>query len=538
MTHVRHIHGDARYALVRPLFRCSASIRRSEWGSHGIAALFFGIAFVLQVVNARNTAAAPPHYRVGACLAARELPPSLQGETTAHYSRRMIADIENIADAIKYSLPKGVDMAVDHIILAKEPDILPGPRACMLVNEKRKYDIWLVLTYEAASFTYQVSQRGGEEVLEANPEPLPDAARTRALLAEAGARIAGKSVLSTVTPVQVVDSSNRGIIFLYDSSGSMLQTDPGALYRLGVEQRIGEIIAHASKPGEPPIPFAVVVFADRAVALEREPGVPWFETTPDGLDRARTQLGSVKDIGNTNIGAAFAQVEQLISSRKKIGHWHVVFLTDGEPTAGVTSYAQIKNLVTAALGGKSTLSAIVYHGSDSSRAGLADLVRATLDGSGHSGEIIDLKVGDTLETVSSSLDRIAFLINQSTVRDEAALICTQVVGAPKMECELDQSRPHALRFGAAQKVTFIVDMAAFPGGRCTVAVENQGLGSEPRTIELPAGRSDATLTDPSFTISLSRSSDRVFLTIDMTKGRLNGDWKIKLTAEAAKGGPP
>jgi hypothetical protein len=375
-------------------------------------------------------------------------------------------------------------------------------------------------------------------VLESNPEPLPDAAQTRELLAEAGARIVGKSVQVTAAPVQVAGNASRGIVFLYDSSGSMHETDHGARNRLGVGQTIGEIVAQTAQ-----IPFAVVVFADDAEALESKPGSNWFDTTPADLQVAQTRLASAfKDIGNTNIGAAFKQVERLISSRKDVEHWDIVFLTDGAPTAGITDYREIKKLVTAALGGKSTLSVIALHGNDplhTQSAKLEELAHVTLDGSGHSGKYIPVKIGDDPRAVRSRIEEIALLITRSTIRDETTLLCTHASGTPKVECELDQSQPHALRFGAAQKVTFMVDTTVLPGGKCAATIKNEGLGTEPRTIELPEGQKTATLSDPGFVISLSRSPDRVFLTIEkLAKGRLNGDWQIKLTAEAAAGGAP
>jgi Mg-chelatase subunit ChlD len=531
------MRGDARCALARSLLRCSAPPRRREASNHSVAALFLCVAFVLPIVSARDATAAPPHYRVGACLSAKQFPEHLKNETTTHYKKRMKSEIENIANAIKRNLPRGVVMDVVPIILPN-PEILPGPGACKSTNEdKRKYDFWLILTYDKTSFLYEVRQPDGL-VLETNPDPLPDAAQTRELLAEAGARIVGKSVQVTAAPVQVTENASRGIIFLYDSSGSMQETDHGARNRLGVGQSIGEIVAQQAQ-----IPFAVVVFADDAEALERKPGSNWFDTTTADLQVAQTRLTTAfRDIGNTNIGAAFKQVGRLISSRKDIERWHVVFLTDGEPTAGITDYGEIKKLVRAALGGKSTLSVIALHGNDplhTQSAKLEELAHAIMDASGHSGVFIPVRIGDDPKAVRSRIDDIAFLIIQSTVRDETTLLCTHASGAPKVECELDQSQPHALRFGAAQKVTFIVDTTVLPGGKCTATIKNEGLGTEPRTVELPEGQKTATLSAPDFMITLSRTRDRAFLTIEkLAKGRLNGDWQIKLTAEAAVGGTP
>lgn len=506
-------------------------------GNHGVAALFLCLALVLPIVSARDATAAPPHYRVGACLSAKQFPPMLKGETAAPYAKRMKSEIEKIANAIKRQLPRGVVMDVVPII-RPNPHILPGPRVCNPTDEEnRKYDFWLILTYDNTSFEYKVSQPDGL-MLETHPDPPPDAAQTRELLAEAGARIVKKSVQVTAAPVQVTENASRGIIFLYDSSGSMQETDHGARNRLGVGHTIGELVAQTEQ-----IPFAVVVFADDAEALESKPGSNWFDTTPADLQVAQTRLASAfKDIGNTNIGAAFKQVGRLISSRKDIEHWHIVFLTDGEPTAGITDYGQIKKLVTAALGGKSTLSVIALHGNDplhTQSAKLEELARATMDGSGHSGEFIPVRIGDDPRVARSRIEGIAHLITRSTVRDETTLLCTHASGAPKVECELDQRQPHALRFGAAQKVTFIVDTTVLPGGKCTATIKNEGLGTEPRTVELPEGQKTATLSAPGFMITLSRTRDRAFLTIEkLAKGRLNGDWQIKLTAEAAVGGTP
>jgi len=460
-------------------------------------------------------------------------------ETPEHYYTRMISELKDIANAIKHNVHNGVVMDVIPILLVKPADILPGPRACGPPEAaKRKYDIWLNLTYKETRFLYELHQWDGVEfkLLETTPDPLPDATQMRVLLAEAGTRIGQKSVQPI--PVEVRRDVSRGIIFLYDSSGSMQQTDHGARNRLGVGQAIGEIVAQTAH-----VPFAVVVFADSADVLESKPGSSWFDTTPADLQVAQTRLaGAFKDMGNTNIGAAFEKVALLISSRKDIDRWHVVFLTDGEPTAGNTNYAQITKLVTAALGGKSTLSVIALHGNDplhTQQAKLEELARVTTDGTGQSDEVINLKMGDDPKVFRSRIEKIAFPIIQATVRDESMLLCTQKTGVKKVECELDPSQSHALRFGAAQKVSFVVDTTAFPAGTCTATIENQGLGAKPRTVVLPAGQPRATLSEPGFKIVLSRSSDRVFLVVEkLAKGRLNGDWQIKLTAEAAAGSTP
>lgn len=535
MTHVRHMHDDARCAWVRPLLRCSASPRRREAGNHGVVALFLCLAFVLSIASVRDATAAPPRYRVGACLSARQFPSPLKNESKAHYQNRMKREIEEIANAIKRDLPRGVVMDVVPIVRTN-PEILPGPRACNQTDkEKREYDLWLRLTYDETSFEYEVYQPDGL-LLETNPDPPPDAAQTRELLAKAGARIVGKSVQVTASPIQVVGNANRGMIFLYDSSSSMYDTDRRAQNRLSVGRKIGEIVAHTAQ-----IPFAVVVFDTGAVALESKPGSNWFDTTQADLQVAQTRLASaLKDQGNTNIGAAFEQVERLIKLQAGIEQWHVVFLTDGEPTAGITDYGQITKRVTAALGGKSTLSVIALYGKDPShtqQAKLEDLVRAVMDGSNRSGEFIPVKMGDDPTAVQSRIEGIAHLINRSTVRAQTTLLCTRPSGVPQVECELDQSQSHALRFGAAQKVTFIADATALPGGKCTATIENAGLGTERRTVELPEGQKAVTRSDPGFTMTLSRLPDHVFLTIErLAKGRLNGDWQIKLTAEDAQGG--
>lgn len=544
MTYFKHMRGNRRSGFAGSLRRLTTSLTRRDAERHWPTAIFLGLALVLQIASARDASAAPHHYRVGACLAAKDLPPARKGESPAQYYKRIINELKSIADTIKRDVPKGV-MKVDPILLSPEPT-MPDPRGCAQPNDKKRdYDIWLELTYEEnGSFLFKVSQREGEDlkVIDTNPDPWPDAARTRELLAEIGQRIAAKSVQSTVVPVEQISSVRRGIIFLYDSSGSMQETDRGARNRLGVGTTIGDIVAHSAQIGELPIPFAAVVFADRAEALESKPGSKWFETTPADLEVARTRLASaLKDIGNTNIEAAFKEVALLINSRNDIKHWDIVFLTDGAPTAGITDYGKISKLVTASLGDKSTLSVVALHGNDplhTEEAKLAELVRATMDGTGHSGEIINLKMGDDLGVFRSNIERIAFLINQSTVRSEAVLKCTSESGAERVECELDQSQPHALRFGAAQQVTFIADATALPGGKCTATIENQGLGPAPRTVELLEGQSTATLTDAGFEIVLSRSNDRVFLMIEMTSGRVNGDWQIGLTMDAATARKP
>jgi hypothetical protein len=530
MSHLEDRRGRRPGELARPLL--------ALWSTAISCCLGFGL--MLTIVP--EASAAPPPYRVGACLAAKDLPPPQRGETAMQYYKRTIKDLENIADAIKRKVPKNA-MAVDYILLSSAPT-MPAPRDCMRPNDKkRNYDIWLTLTYEEdGHFLYEVSQREGDELklIDTSPDPWPDAARTQALLVAVGLRIVGQSMPPTPVPVEKVNDASKGIIFLYDSSGSMQETDHGARNRLSLGQTIGEIVANTAQAGTPPVPFAVVVFEDTAKALEHTPGSNWFETTPADLQAARTRLAAaLKDMGNTNIEAAFNEVQRLMSSRQDIQHWNIVFLTDGEPTAGLTDYGKLTGLVRSVLGDKSTLSVVALHGKDplhTEQEKLAGLVRAIMDHTGQSGEIINLKDGDDLAGFRSSIEKIAFLINRSSVRDEVALQCTHHA-RPKerVECELDKNKPHALRFGAAQKVMFIADTTSLPSGRCTVRIENQGLGSGPQTVQLPEGQPSEVVTQPGFKIALSRSTGRVFLMIEMTDGRVNGDWQIKLTVDAASG---
>jgi len=472
------------------------------------------------------------------------MPPPRKGESAKQYYTRTVNELKDIAGAIMQNAPKGA-MDVQYVNLANAQK-LPSPRECLSGDDKKRdYDLWLVLTYEEnATFLFKVKQRDGGsfKLTDTNPEPLPDAARTRALLAEIGQRVVGRAVQAPAVSGEKLHDASRGIIFLYDKSGSMYETDRGAQNRLAVGQRIGEIVAQATQSGAQPIPFAMVVFADDAETLESKPGTKWFETNPAGLQVARARLASaLKDMGNTNIEAAFKQVETLIESRKDIERWHVVFLTDGAPTAGTTDYGQITKKVTAALGGKSTLCVIALHGNDPSHtedAKLAELVRAIMDPTGQSCEITNLKQEGDPEAFRRDVDRIAFLINRSTVRDEAALTCTYDSAANRLECENDKSQPHTLRFGAARKITFVADTTAVPGGKYTATIQNEGLGTSPRTIVLPEGQTSKSLTEPGFHIVLSRSSNHMFLNIGMTSGRMNGDWQIKLSAEATAGGKP
>ena len=142
------------------------------------------------------------------------------------------------------------------------------------------------------------------------------------------------------------------------------------------------------------------------------------------------------------------------------------------------------------------------------------------------------------KTFRNSIDSIAYLLSRSTVRDEVGLKCVYNTAGEQVECELDRNQPHALRFGAAQKVMFIADTTALPGGKCTARIENQGLGAAPRTVVLPEGQATASLKEDALQIELSRNSDRLYLTIDVTGGRVNGDWQIKLTMDAPAGAKP
>ena len=354
------------------------------------------LIFVLQATHPRDATAAPRTYRVGACLSAQDMPPPRKGESEMQYYQRTIDELKHIAAAIQPTALKG-QMEVEYNLLSRAPT-LPNPRACAQASKgKRDYDIWLELTYEEnETFLFDVSQRDGQDLklIATNPEPWPDAIQTRALLAEVGQRLVVGSSQPTAPTAKNLDAS-KGIIFIYDSSESMRETDPEKHNRLNVVPAIGELLVHT---GASPIPFAMVVFSDSAKTLDDGSGSPWFQTTPAGFEAARVQLRpALEDIGNTNIGAAFQEAQRLMASRKDIDRWHVVFLTDGAPTTGIMDYGKITQVVTTALGGKSTLSVVALHGNDPLRTEevkLAQLVRATMDGSNQSGEIINLKIGD------------------------------------------------------------------------------------------------------------------------------------------------
>ncbi len=487
-----------------------------------------------------HAAAAPRPIIVGACLSTRWAPPPRNGQTKREYYSETITQLKSVAGAIQ-SKVLGTAMTIKYIILSSGTTF-PSPHDCAQASANSdKYDIWLELIYEEnETFLFEVSQRAGEDltVIASNPEPLPDAAKTRALFAELGQRItATQSHTAGLIPIEDVKRPSKGIIFVYDTSGSMYETDPKARNRLEVSRTIGAILEHNAQNALYSMPFAMVVFADAAKVLEGPAGSKWFQTTRDDFARARVVLApALLGMGRTNIGAAFAEVGQLISSRTDVERWHVIFFTDGVPTVGITDYHQITRAVATALGGKSTLSVIALHDKDPSHtsdAKLTELVRATLDDTGHAGEIINLTAGDDLKDFQSDLERVAFLVEGSTVRDKVELRCTHDREARTARCEVDRNQTHALRFGAARKVTFIADTTDLPNGTCTATLENQGLGATPRTVQLPEGQQTAALTDAAFKITLLRSSGRVSITIEMLDGRLNGDWQIALEMNAA-----
>ena len=85
-------------------------------------------------------------------------------------------------------------------------------------------------------------------------------------------------------------------------------------------------------------------------------------------------------------------------------------------------------------------------------------------------------------------------------------------------------------------MTFIANATGLPDGGCIATIQNQGLGSGPRTVQLPEGQQGVVLADTRFKITLSRGNGRISLTIEMLDGRLNGDWQIALTMSGATGG--
>lgn len=502
--------------------------------------LFF-LAFVLQISRVSVASAAPPPFRVGACLSAKDMPEARVGESDKQHYERTMTELKDIARSISQKVRASM-MTVEYPILPPGP-IPPSPIDCDKFPQKREYDIWLRLIYmtKDGGFVFDVFKWKGPNLVrfETNPDgngSWPDANETRELLADAGQRIVESKTQSTVGPTlfKEIRNARSGIIFVYDSSGSMNVTDHSAQNRLNVTETIGDILMHTTQVRRQPVPFAVVVFAKDAEVLENTPGSKWFQTTQADLQTARPRLiKALKDNGQTNIGAAFEEVKQLMESRKDIEHWHVVFLTDGVPTAGITDYAELTESIKTDLGGKSTLSAIALNGDEprhTETAKLAALVDAIQDAAGEHGRITTVK-HDDLARFTSAVEDIAYLIGGLTVRAEEMLKCTYDSSTERTECKVDNSKPHALQFGAARKVKFIADTTALPEGKCAVAISNQGLGTQ-RTLELSEGQQNTVLHDPAFDILLSRSRDKVFLEIEMKTGRVNGDWQIVLTVDA------
>lgn len=499
-----------------------------------------GLAVLMSLVGAGH--AAPRHFRVGACLSARAMPPPRKGQTKKQYYSESIEQLKNVAAAFTAKVnPDAVTM--NYIVLSSNLR-LPSPHDCAQASgSSSSYDVWLELIYdENATFIFEVSQRDGPDLTLAasSPEPPPDATRARALLADIGQRIvAPRPQPAGPVPLDTARRTNKGIIFVYDTSGSMYETDPHERNRLEVSKTIGAILEHNAQNAVHPLPFAIVLFADSAQVLDASPDSKWFQTTHDDFARVQQLLApALKGMGRTNLGAAFAEVEKLIQSRADIEHWHVILFTDGVPTIGIMDYRQITQAVGTALAKKSTLSVIALHDSNPAHtadASLTELVRATLDDTGQTGEIINLIAGADPRSLQPELERIAFLIDDSTVRDRTELTCTHDVPEQRIRCELDKKQVHALRFGAARKVTFIANTTGLSTGECTMVIENQGLGTGPRTIQLPAGQQSAVLTEAAFKLTLLRGTGRMSVTIEMLNGRLNGDWQISLTLSEAAG---
>lgn len=512
---------------------------RRRIGSGWCTALL-GLAVLGSMVHVGH--AAPRPLRVGACLSARAMPPPRKGQNAKQYFSDSIEQLKSVAAAFTAKVDAAA-VTMDYIVLSSGLR-LPSPHDCAQASGSNStYDVWLELIYdENATFIFEVSQRDGQDLTLAagSPEPSPDATRARALLADIGQRIVEpRPQPAGPVPLDGTRRTNKGIIFVYDTSGSMYETDPKERNRLEVSKTIGAILEHNAQNAVHPLPFAIVLFADGAKVLDSSPDSKWFQTTHDDFARAQQLLApALKGMGRTNIGAAFLEVGQLINSRTDIEHWHVILFTDGVPTIGITDYRQITQAVSAALARKSTLSVIALHGNDPTHtadAKLSELVRATLDDTGQTGEIINLIAGADPRSFQTELEQIAFLIDDSTVRDQTELKCARGLQEQRLRCALDQNQVHALRFGAARKVTFIANTAGLSTGECTATIENQGLGTGPRTIQLPAGQQSAVLSDAAFKITLLRGTGRMSVTIEMLNGRLNGDWQIALILSDATG---
>lgn len=502
--------------------------------------LVIAMACIAQSTHIAEVASAPLQVRMGVCLGWQATPPRSSNETDVTYRRRMIGELTAIADTIHQNINSAI-FRVSYFTGAQSGNGLgmQDPNECVINPAKDSFDMWFTLVFKPGglyAWRVEVKINGEFHTVDTSRVPLPSEARTRALLPDIGLRVAQGSWPQAPSPSP--RRTRAGVIFVYDASSSTYQSDPDAWNRRNVTTRIAEILAGLSFSQAAP-PFSVVTFADRANVLERSPGSPWFAAVPADLQLLGAQLApALKAKGLTNISAAFDAVDKLIKSRTDIDYWHIILFTDGVPTSGIRNYAELTALVKATLTGKSTLSIVELYSQQQSQTTIRDLrglVDAIMDDAGNSGDVIGLRAQTDLRQSYGAIDRIAYLIRDSTIRDETSLNCKYDPGSDTAQCALDNSKVHALRLGTTHRVTFVIDTGVLTGRVCTATIRNQRITSD-WSVVLPHNQDVATMTESAFKITLRRGDGRIYITVDAGTVSLNGDWQLALSLGAASAG--
>jgi hypothetical protein len=502
--------------------------------------------------------------RIGVCASASDLLPATANESFDAQLKRTRTELKSITDAVGVGARSKLQNAPDAIQVESSPawDLpdaaLPAPRVCSAPGRRSLYDAWVFVNHQKdGRYLFTVERVTTGEIVASNPQdPLPDAAKARALLQLAGQHIVGPEAVVAPIPQQSLPAIEAveavpGIVFLVDRSFSNSdekdnpkfrnaegwKSDPHAKNRLAVFSRIVEAVGQRAAGTGSASPYAVISFGDAASVLTSG-GAHWFRCT-DPVDPVRRALAiALTDDQQTNLGDAIAKAGLLMAERPEVKTWHVILMSDGQPTVGVLD----KGLTEAAgkaFQGKATLSAFSLfasqHRAYANEVLMQGMVQNVADGAGRRGLLVSVRNDVAPQTWFSRADEVALLISRSTVRTTFRVPCTGSAGV--LRCEVRSKQDDRVRLGALKEAMFVFGAAGFTRGKCQISLTNQGLPGGFSSIDLPEGQQEQERNEHGVVVKVRRGEDRIYLHLRSASESLNGDWGVSVLLGAG-GTPP
>lgn len=427
------------------------------------------------------------------------------------------------------------------------------PRDCARSPRRAEFDAWAnVFDTGDGHYILHLTRGQTEELVLGPSSSPPDLAQAKALLAQAARTLLRPPPVHDPIPVAArvtaQAAETAGLIFLIDRSNSnreLVETetgrkipgsDPEGTNRRTAFERIVRAVSATAEMRHATLPVAAAVtFGDSATTLELD-GSYWLDTSAGAIGRAADALGAdLHDDEQTNIGDAIDIAGRLMSERPAVRQWHVILMTDGVPTVGVTAEAELLRKARAAFGDRAVLSALTLScagGNYADRRALERLVQTIGDGAGQHGELAAINANDPPGAWMPRVDRIASLITGSMVLREAALLCESAADGA-IQCQLKNQSGAAFSLGAVREVGFQIEYAALGAGRCVVTLRNDGLPGQSVRVELRSHEPTTVARAGDVEIRMIRSENRLFLRMASLHQVLNGSWGVSLEIHSA-----